>query len=228
MPRYKCKVCKKILCLKKYCVYHIKRHRNQSYLCDSCGKMYLNKRKFLLHNIRHNRRSCRTIEGFKCSNCNKIFRTKSNKNEHENYCLNILPFKCTQRLCEKKFPTVTKLKNHVRLKHDKKFTVICSICNIGFIKVSDYKSHVVYHSADKKYSCSKCSKTYKTLSNLNFHMKIHCDNLPFNCHICKKGLMRKEYLEAHINKHKGIKNFSCISCEKKFVSKKFGCTYKVS
>lgn len=220
LPRYKCKICKKILCLKKYYLYHLKRHRNQVYLCDTCGKMYSSKKKFLMHSAQHKRKLCRMIEGFKCSNCNKIFRTKSNRKEHENYCRNTLPFKCKQQNCDKKFPSATKLKNHVKLKHDKKFIVICSICNIGFTKVSDYKSHMVSHSADKKFSCPKCHKNYKTLSNLNFHMKIHSDKLPFICHTCKKGFMRKEYLEAHVNKHKGIKNFSCTNCEKKFVSQK--------
>ncbi|XP_018561671.1 zinc finger protein 260-like [Anoplophora glabripennis] len=219
-PKYKCKSCNKILCLRKYCLYHIKRHRSGGYLCDSCGRIYSSKMMFSLHRRRHKKKLCTSGFSFDCSNCDKTFRTRSNQKEHENYCMNILPFECKQHDCDKKFPSATKLKNHVRLKHDKKFTVICSICNIGFIKLSDYKSHMISHSAEKKYPCPKCDRNYKTLSNLNFHMKIHRNSLPFSCQTCKKEFMRKEYLEAHTNNHKGIKNFACTKCEKKFVSQK--------
>jgi uncharacterized Zn-finger protein len=138
--------------------------------------------------------------------------------EHENYCLGLLPHNC--KFCDKKFPSTTKLKNHVKLKHDKKFVAICSICNIGFVKLSDYKSHKISHSTDKKYACAKCDKSYKTLSNLNFHMKVHNSKLPFICPVCDRGFMRKEYLEAHVNNHNGVKNFACSVCHKKFVSQK--------
>ncbi|KAJ8919752.1 hypothetical protein NQ315_006281 [Exocentrus adspersus] len=219
LPKYKCKLCKKVLCLKNYCLYHVKLHQKQGNLCDVCGNVYRDKKKFLYHCKRHiKRKSNKKIDSFSCANCDKAFRTKSNKTEHENYCLGVLPFECKH--CSKRFPSSTKLKNHIKHKHDKKFAVICSICNIGFVKVSDYKSHMVSHSADKKYQCPKCDKTYKTLSNLNFHMKIHNSRLPFNCHVCSKGFMRKEYLEAHINNHNGVKNFNCGQCDKKFVSQK--------
>ncbi|KAF2902823.1 hypothetical protein ILUMI_03359 [Ignelater luminosus] len=132
-----------------------------------------------------------------------------------------LPHHCKHLDCDKKFATVTKLKNHIKLKHDKKFVAICSICNIGFIKISDYKSHKISHSTEKKFNCTKCEKSYKTLSNLNYHMKFHNDQLPFICDICNKGFMRKEYLEshknldAHLKYHEGgIKKKVCNTCNK--------------
>lgn len=220
--KIRCKVCRKIFSLKIFYHRHIKWHRMRNrYLCDSCGmrftkpkyfKAHLNKHKSVFKNPK--------IEAFSCAICTKLFRTKSNLKEHTNYCSNLLPFECKNSNCEKKFASVTKLKNHVRLKHDKKFSAICSICNIGFVKMSDYKSHKISHSTEKKYSCKQCDKTYKTLSNLNFHMKFHKDTLPYNCTICEKGFMRKEYLEAHLNIHNGIKNFACQVCDKKFVSQK--------
>ncbi|KAJ3628851.1 hypothetical protein MTP99_013289 [Tenebrio molitor] len=215
--KLKCKLCKKVLSLRQVCQSHLQRHKFKGFLCELCGKISPTKRRFRLHYRKH-RRKAPKIDSFACSNCPKTFRTRSNLVEHENYCLGLLPHNC--KFCDKKFPSTTKLKNHVKLKHDKKFVAICSICNIGFVKLSDYKSHKISHSTDKKYACAKCDKSYKTLSNLNFHMKVHNSKLPFICPVCDRGFMRKEYLEAHVNNHNGVKNFACSVCHKKFVSQK--------
>lgn len=216
-----CKTCKKVISLRAVFKVHTKKHRLPvNYLCDVCGRRFTKLTKFKMHYNTHKRKLCEAvkIDAFVCKICKKPFRTKSNLNDHQNFCSNKLPFKC--KLCDKSFPTSTKLKNHARLKHDKKFASICSICNLGFVKISDYKTHMISHSANKKFTCPQCGRTYKTLSNLKFHMKFHNDKLPFNCTICSKGFMRKEYLESHVNKHTGQRNFHCQICKKSFVSQK--------
>lgn len=223
---YRCKLCKKIYSLDSICKLHIRKHKLLNrFLCHICGKQYNKTFIFEKHLQLHTNRKMKKdnvpkISGFICKICSMVCRTKSKLKEHQNYCLGKLPYKCKYSSCNKNFATSTKLKYHIKLKHDKKFSLICSICNIGFIKTSDYKSHMVSHSTEKKYQCMKCKKCYKTMSNLNFHMKFHDKKLPFNCNICKKGFMRKEYLESHINTHKGIKKFSCYICDGKFVSQK--------
>lgn len=220
--RVRCKLCKNVLSFRKFYQYHLKRHKLKNrYLCEICGKRYTNIQNFKTHFRSHKKSTfVPKLKAFVCKLCNKPFRTRSNLKEHNNYCAGLLPFICKHSNCDKKFPTITKLKNHVKLKHDKKFSSICSICNIGFVKTSSYKAHMISHSTEKKYNCTKCDKSYKTLSNLNFHMKYHNEKLPFACDICGKGFMRKEYLEAHVNAHNGIKNFVCQVCDKKFVSQK--------
>lgn len=219
--RYKCRTCKKVLSMRKVFQLHSKRHRMSGFLCELCGKMFDSRMEFYRHaSSKRCSKFVPKIKAFKCSRCLKAFRTKTNLKEHENSCLGLLPYVCTHEKCDKKFASSTKLKKHVKLKHEKKFTSICSICNIGFINVSEYKTHMLSHSTEKKYTCTKCNKSYKTPSNLNFHMKVHNDKMPFNCTICKKGFLRKDYLEAHMNNHNGIKNYVCSVCDKKFVCQK--------
>lgn len=222
---FRCKLCEKVFSFKKIQERHMLRHKLiKRYLCELCGRRFTKRSCFLQHLSRQHSESCceqpKTIPAYSCDLCGKVFRTKTNLNEHKNYCSGNLPFLCEHKGCDKKFASSTKLKSHIKLKHDKKFVAICSICNIGFVKLSDYKSHKITHSTEKKFQCTKCEKSYKTLSNLNYHVKFHNEKLPFICTICEKGFMRKEYLEAHVNNHKGIKNFTCNFCGKKFVSQK--------
>lgn len=218
-PQFKCKKCHKVLSVRSMLARHTKRHKLAGYLCQLCGRK-LASAKQLKHHLERHSRPTHKIAGFHCSNCPKICRTQFQVKEHENFCLGILPFRCTSAQCGKKFASVTKLRNHIKLKHDKKFVSICSICNIGFVKMSDYKCHMTSHSVEKKFACDQCNKAYKTLSNLNFHRKSHAKTLPFVCTICQKGFMRREYCEAHVNNHKGIKSFECSICAKKFVCQK--------
>ncbi|CAG9856067.1 unnamed protein product [Phyllotreta striolata] len=221
VTRYKCKICKKVLCLRNYFQYHLKRHKTTKILCEHCGKIFTTRKKFLEHKKRCTKLPPpRKIEPYKCTNCSKIFRTNSQLKCHLNVCLGMLPFECKHHHCDKKFATKTQLKYHVKLKHDKKFVAICSICNIGFVKLAAYKNHKLTHTSEKKHSCNKCEKSYKTLSNLRFHMKVHDKLLPFNCPICEKGFLRKDYLDTHVNKHRNIKNYECNVCKKKFGSQK--------
>ncbi|KAB0795792.1 hypothetical protein PPYR_09853 [Photinus pyralis] len=218
---FKCKFCKKIFSFKKLYASHMSSHKLRNrFLCESCGCRFTRYLSFKLHLRLHVKPKPKTISAFDCKTCKKLFRTKTNLKEHENYCSGNLPYACSHGNCDKKFASSTKLKNHVKLKHEKKFVAICSICNIGFVKISDYKSHKNTHTTEKKYQCTKCEKSYKTVSNLNYHMKFHNDKLPFICTICNKGFMRKEYLESHVNNHNGVKNFACQYCDKKFVSQK--------
>uniref|UniRef100_A0A6P7GHR7 Zinc finger protein 431-like n=1 Tax=Diabrotica virgifera virgifera TaxID=50390 RepID=A0A6P7GHR7_DIAVI len=218
--KYKCKICNKILCIQKYSLYHLNMHKKPCILCEYCGIMFRSRKKFTVHNRKHAKKNVMPSL-FKCKNCTKLFKTRSHLKYHENVCLGLFPFECKFKDCDKKFATNTQHKNHVKLKHEKKFIAICSICNIGFVKISEYKNHKITHSTDKKYSCTKCKNSYKSLCNLKFHMKMHNKQFPFSCMICKKGFLRKEYYETHLSKHTGIKKYKCSICNKQVASQKY-------
>lgn len=225
---FKCRVCKKIFNLENFYKYHMSKHKKKYFHCTMCDCKFKTNLLFNEHLKIHEKcLKCKKplnvnhvcdIKKFICHICGKIFKTNANLKEHENYCSGDLPYSC--KICEKKFASTSKLNQHTKLFHEKNYTDFCKICNKGFIKKSDYISHMLKHSDEKKFLCKICGKVYKTLSNLNQHKKVHNDNLPFSCTVCKKGFLRKENLESHLNIHNGIKPFPCVVCEKKFVSQK--------
>lgn len=241
---FKCCICEKIFSLKKFYKYHMSKHKIKTkYLCEHCGCNFVKHSNLKIHLRKHAQNNFKTrctqcnkefshmssfkkhnctnsieLKTFVCHICGKLFKTKTNLKDHENFCSGEKPFHCYE--CDKQFTTATKLKNHILVKHDQKFNETCKTCGKGFVKRSDYKAHLLTHSPEKKFKCQVCNKTYKTLSNLNYHAKSHNEKLPFNCDICQKGFLRKEHLEAHMNMHNGLKPFNCPICDKKFGSQK--------
>lgn len=220
---FKCRACEKIFSLKKFYKYHMSKHKiKNKYLCDQCGCNFIKLSSLKKHLSNHNHCNLPKPDSasikFICHICGKVFKTKTNLTEHENVCSGSYPFSCID--CDKRFPSRTKLKQHEQLKHEKNYIKQCEKCGKGFVKLSDYKTHLLTHSTDKNFQCLKCKKTYKTLSNLNQHLKSHSDNLPYNCEVCNKGFLRKENLDSHVNIHNGVKPFVCPICEKRFASQK--------
>lgn len=219
---FKCRVCEKIFSLKKFYKYHMSKHKiKNKYLCDQCGCNFIKLSSLKKHLSKH-LSTCKIEQNtgtkFICHICGKVFKTKTNLTDHVNVCSGNYPFSCID--CDKRFPSRTKLKQHVELKHEKKYIKECEKCGKGFVKLSDYKTHLLTHSTDKNFQCLKCKKTYKTLSNLNQHLKSHSDSFPYNCEVCNKGFLRKENLDSHVNIHNGVKPFVCPICEKRFASQK--------
>lgn len=226
---FQCRICRKVFSLRSFYKYHISKHKSKRlFLCEQCGCKFPNRSKLKIHHKNHIKkcyktilkttRSCTDEKVFICHLCGKLFKTRTNLREHENICSGNLPFRCP--ICSKQFPSTTKLNNHTKLLHEQKYCNSCQKCGKGFVKQSDYKTHLLSHSNEKKFKCTECNKIYKSLSNLNQHKKMHNEKLPFNCTVCCKGFLRKENLESHLNNHNGIKPFNCTLCDKKFVSQK--------
>merc|ERR1719418_479415 len=75
------------------------------------------------------------------------------------------PFQCKD--CGFKFDRHSQLKYHVDKKHNNVVKFKCDICDKGFYKESDLRSHLDVHTGTKKHNCDICSKSFGHISNLN-------------------------------------------------------------
>ena len=177
---------------------------------------------------------------YKCSFCDKIFRSKYFHNIHELGHKGQLP-QCS--VCGGRY---TNLQGHM-LTHDDsvdKNKHVCSVCKKGFRIASRLKTHMMIHSGEKPYTCKDCGGRFRCLSHLKthmashtkeknhvcsvcgssflqkygliVHMRIHTDERPYSCETCDKAFRRKKDSELHQTTHTSEKHFTCDTCGKQF------------
>jgi len=85
--------------------------------------------------------------GFFCTQCNKMFRCKSNLKQHMMTHTKEKPYPC--EVCDKKFSAKSSLKRHMRVHSGEKY-FFCKECGKAFMLESSLKSHTkVHEKADK-------------------------------------------------------------------------------
>lgn len=108
---------------------------------------------------------------FKCTQCDRQFSYKSNLLAHIKVVhQKLLPYKCEFENCNKSYPSINRLRIHMRTHfNDKRYE--CEICKKRFNEKVNLKTHMAVHSNEKPYECKLCGKTYKS----NTHLKEHID-----------------------------------------------------
>lgn len=109
---------------------------------------------------------------FKCSQCERIFSYKSNLKAHIKVVhQKLLPYKCEFENCTKSYPSLNRLKVHMRTHfNDKRFE--CQICKKRFNEKVNLKTHMAVHSKKKPFICLLCEKAYKSNTRLKEHVDI--------------------------------------------------------
>ncbi|KAG5667642.1 hypothetical protein PVAND_015616 [Polypedilum vanderplanki] len=128
-------------------------------------------------------------------------------------------FQCTFPPCDKRFPTKTRLLNHLQL-HSKNRPYQCSFCG-KFYKTKDcLRSHqrVVHKNAEIRVICDKCGLAFTRKPSLERHFKAkHLKLRLFTCQLCGVSYCNASSLQAHSFVHdKDNKNFECEFCGSKF------------
>ena len=144
-------------------------------------------------------------------------------------------------MCEKRFPTLTALKQH-QLCHSTASDFICDTCGKMFKQRQSLQRHARGHN-ETRIECDICKKMFTRKDCMKVHMKSHqpkqvcpgCGKSMHNlqehqkicqksrskdyaCSVCGKSFLEKRYMREHqrcAHAFEGL--FTCTNCNKKFM-----------
>merc|ERR1712223_1593558 len=131
------------------------------FFCDQCPFATITKNSLTSHVVygHKNQKQKRVKKEYKCQYCGKVFKCKTNCEEHEKVKHEkSTPFKCDQ--CEMTWGTFVKLSNHKRDVHNR---VKCEICGKSICNEFNLKRHQAnVHGIKPKnvLQCEKCPRYF--------------------------------------------------------------------
>ena len=221
-----CAICNKIFKNKNVRAKHLfQKHREA---CTICFKQFELKQDMEAHISKDHPWSDFRNVATRCVICDLTFgRDKENVKKfkvHMVYEHNV-GYECL--ICQKKLPTVSKMKQHRIQEHNwtgykynsvSKVKYLCSKCGKEFKQRLDYESHVSKMSckAWKGKKCSICDEKFETMSLRNDHITTkHKEVNLYDCSECSSQFLTEKNLKSHIsNSHKPKVGSICSICGK--------------
>ena len=248
---YHCDSCGKSFGLSSTLRSHIKAiHEGpKDYKCQSCDESFSRALSLKKHIRTIHDEDVNSKLLYKCEFCEKRFRQSYHLAWHmENKCNQPCPicnipfkysrilvkhiqlkhndaFKCEKLKCSFATYDKTMLTNHIKESHEKKQTVLCSICGKSFLKRTNGHRHLETHMAimhnngEKPYKCSLCVKSFAIEKHLDRHIKmLHVEGAKkYQCHLCPRKYYIHNDLKRHIKVvHEKIKDYQCTLCGRAF------------
>ena len=159
---------------------------------------------------------------FTCDTCHKEFECQSALREHlqKNRCF-VRQYECA--VCNVKFRNLAGLNQHFKSNksHDIMKRFVCNICDKGFSRSFDLKTHMRVHSGELPFQCELCGKSFRAATNLNKHRKRHRNvygkitdttKYMFKCDECGKGFDKMSSLQNHKRTH-DRPEYQCELCD---------------
>jgi len=196
---------------------------NHEFKCENCDKCFIEKSIHDKHSL--------DVHGvsvgldLKCGQCQERFSNTGAFREHFK-----VPHKIFCSLCDLKFPTQSKLNEHISKAHQKRTKaekLVCKLCNKKF----DSKENAEFEehkNMKHKYKCDSCDMMFVKSGRLRDHIDEshgHSKSIDnkFTCKLCKTICnkkndmkMSKEAYKMHCSlPHK----FPCRNCDLRFASK---------
>ncbi|GFN75282.1 Zinc finger protein 729 [Plakobranchus ocellatus] len=199
--------------------------REESYICNVCGKPIFKYPLFLKHVSTHD-----GAFSFQCTVCQEGFRQPCLLRSHiDLQHPHVLPYQC--RRCLKRFKLHGSLATHLKtcdvdpssLPYAQEMQFIdqlsqkrkldgedeeaaqysCPICMVMYDSPEDLKRHMKHHDEMKPYKCEICGRGFRTRYMLQKHTSIH-NSVETNCHceICGVELLTRSGYNAHLRGHR--------------------------
>lgn len=194
--------------------------------CVECHRDYLFKHPMLEINepetqveIKNPERKPTPLKPYKCSICNRSFRTENEMYEHEVKHTNT-PRRYSCGECNERFNTRVNLQEHYDSLQNNCQSRKCGICGKEFVHANHLRRHMSVHAGIKPHMCFVCDHEFNQKSDLTRHVKRHSVNGRLACVKCALLYDTLEELREHMLSHQSEKDettvFRCPQCPKTF------------
>lgn len=213
---YSCKICQVRFQIWRIARNHVANYhlREKSYLCNICGKSFIEKCNYNTH------MKCHKERPFQCENCPRKFATEEERRIHDEgqHAGRERKYQCGN--CNKMFLQLSHLKQHVLIHADEK-PYRCKFCNKGYARPDNCASHEKSHENDKIYTCNICSKKFQTEKYMQRHIDKQHNKNKNKIESVKKdqtGDQKTEAITIEGNKSRGSKNIKSEEIESALAS----------
>lgn len=155
-----------------------------------------------------------TGNGYVCSVCGKILKSKDRFQSHRNTHEGLRPHVCLE--CGRGFADRKNMHQHYDIVHLRKAEHECPICHKKFYAPTKMKSHLTMHYGVKPFSCDVCGKSFRLRMNMVKHKKTHSNERPHKCDKCNAAFIDKNLLTRHSYVHGGVRPYACPFCGHRF------------
>lgn len=192
---YECYLCRNQYNKRNRLREHMNSHISGPYLCVICGAVYKSTDTLRHHMEKH---KANPNEPHQCSECGKMYPTRRYMLSH--------------------YRTIHLNKRRKKMTTERKYDVVCKMCNKKFLNQHNLKQHMMTHNRDpNELICHICGWEFKERGNLKQHMESHGNNKT-TCELCSK-VVSIRYMKEHLRIHSGNKEHQCAACGKQFVSR---------
>jgi hypothetical protein len=162
---------------------------------------------------------------FKCTTCNKTFRTSKCLTDH--YATQRHKSLATDTVssdqgyvcehCGKHFVHQLSLNIHRSRNHTDKRIYCCDFCPHSTNFKANLSRHIRLHLNERRFVCEQCGAAFYVHSALKDHcVYIHSDVRKYQCDKCPKSFKRSSELKRHERTHSNIRPHACLNCERTF------------
>lgn len=166
------------------------------HMCNYCN--YTSPKRYLLS--RH-MKSHSEERPYKCSVCERGFKTLASLQNHVNTHTGTKPHLC--KYCDSCFTTSGELVRHVRYRHTHEKPHKCHECDYASVELSKLKRHIRCHTGERPYQCPHCTYASPDTFKLKRHLRIHTGEKPYECDVCQARFTQSNSLKAHKLIHSG-------------------------